>query len=178
MKAISDKIIKSEHVAWRDFKFLQPNNFKELSKESYQKLKNSIVKNSFVESFKCWQNGEALYCLDGFHRCKVLDILDSDGYDVPDKFRADFIDCKDKKEAKKMVLIYSSIYAKTQEEGLYEFVQDLNWDELTEVIDIPNIDLELFKEGYIQGFEPAGIDEQGKLDEKVKVKCPECGHEF
>lgn len=27
-------------------------------------------------------------------------------------------------------------------------------------------------------FEPAGEDEQGRLDERVKVKCPECGHEF
>jgi hypothetical protein len=27
-------------------------------------------------------------------------------------------------------------------------------------------------------FEPVGIDEQGRLDEKAKVCCPECGHEF
>lgn len=27
-------------------------------------------------------------------------------------------------------------------------------------------------------FEPVGIDEQGKLDEKAKHTCPECGHEF
>ena len=27
-------------------------------------------------------------------------------------------------------------------------------------------------------FEPASEDEQGRLDEKAKVKCPECGHEF
>jgi len=27
-------------------------------------------------------------------------------------------------------------------------------------------------------FQPVGIDEQGRLDEKAKVKCPECGHEF
>jgi hypothetical protein len=27
-------------------------------------------------------------------------------------------------------------------------------------------------------FEPVGIDEQGRLDEKAKVTCPECGHEF
>ncbi len=27
-------------------------------------------------------------------------------------------------------------------------------------------------------FEPVGADEQGKLDEKAKVQCPECGHEF
>jgi hypothetical protein len=27
-------------------------------------------------------------------------------------------------------------------------------------------------------FEPVGIDEQGRLDQKAMVKCPECGHEF
>ena len=27
-------------------------------------------------------------------------------------------------------------------------------------------------------FAPAGIDEQGRLDEKKRVTCPECGHEF
>lgn len=27
-------------------------------------------------------------------------------------------------------------------------------------------------------FQPASIDEQGRLDEKAKCKCPECGHEF
>ena len=35
------------------------------------------------------------------------------------------------------------------------------------------------KEGIIPpDFEPVGIDEQGRLDEKAKVTCPECGHEF
>lgn len=27
-------------------------------------------------------------------------------------------------------------------------------------------------------FGPVGIDEQGRLDEKAKVTCPECGHAF
>lgn len=27
-------------------------------------------------------------------------------------------------------------------------------------------------------FEPVGVDEQGKLDEKALTRCPECGHEF
>ena len=27
-------------------------------------------------------------------------------------------------------------------------------------------------------FDPVGIDEQGRLDEKAKVTCPECKHEF
>lgn len=35
------------------------------------------------------------------------------------------------------------------------------------------------KEGIIApDFAPVGIDEQGRLDEKAKVTCPECGHEF
>ena len=35
------------------------------------------------------------------------------------------------------------------------------------------------KEGIIPpDFEPVGIDEQGRLDQKKKVICPECGHEF
>ena len=37
--------------------------------------------------------------------------------------------------------------------------------------------------GAIEGiippnFEPVGIDEQGRLDEKAKIVCPECGYEF
>jgi hypothetical protein len=27
-------------------------------------------------------------------------------------------------------------------------------------------------------FEPSSIADQGKLDEKTKTQCPECGHEF
>ena len=27
-------------------------------------------------------------------------------------------------------------------------------------------------------FQPGSIDDQGKLDEKAKTTCPECGHEF
>jgi len=27
-------------------------------------------------------------------------------------------------------------------------------------------------------FEPASIDEQGRLDEKKPIECPECGHHF
>jgi len=30
----------------------------------------------------------------------------------------------------------------------------------------------------VPDFQPTGIEEQGRLDEKAKVKCPECGHEF
>lgn len=35
------------------------------------------------------------------------------------------------------------------------------------------------REGIVSpDFQPVGIDEQGRLDEKAKVTCPECGHVF
>lgn len=30
----------------------------------------------------------------------------------------------------------------------------------------------------VPDFQPVGIEEQGRLDEKTKVTCPSCGHEF
>ena len=32
--------------------------------------------------------------------------------------------------------------------------------------------------GIVPDFQPVGIEEQGRLDEKKKVTCPECGAEF
>jgi hypothetical protein len=32
--------------------------------------------------------------------------------------------------------------------------------------------------GTVPDFAPVGEDEQGRLDEKAKVECPECGHLF
>lgn len=30
----------------------------------------------------------------------------------------------------------------------------------------------------VPDFQPVGVDEQGRLDQKKPVTCPECGHEF
>lgn len=39
-------------------------------------------------------------------------------------------------------------------------------EELAAVLDLP------------PDFDPVGIDEQGRLDQKASVTCPECGHHF
>ena len=36
----------------------------------------------------------------------------------------------------------------------------------------------LLQEVTVPDFQPVGIDEQGRLDQKKRVTCPECGHEF
>lgn len=58
-------------------------------------------------------------------------------------------------------------------------------DELLRMVDSSNADVQEFlaeiaEEAGITppDFEPVGIDEQGRLDQKKSVVCPECGHEF
>jgi hypothetical protein len=58
---IKNRIVKSEDVEWKKLKYIQSDNFKELSKEAYQRLRASIVNNQFIESFKVWQKGKELY---------------------------------------------------------------------------------------------------------------------
>jgi len=38
--------------------------------------------------------------------------------------------------------------------------------------------LRLMLESEVPDFQPVGIDEQGRLDQKAPVTCPECGAEF
>lgn len=144
---IKNRIIKSGMVRWADFKFIQSESFKDLSGEAYLRLKQSILKNNFVESFKVWQDGKTLYCLDGYHRCKVLRDLKDEGYKIPDSFNADFLNCKNKNEASRLVLIYSSVYAQITETGFLEYLKqnDLSFDEVKDVIDIPDFNLEYFE---------------------------------
>lgn len=175
---ITDKIIKSEMVKWKDFEFLQSKNFKELTEDAYNKLKQSIIKNHSIQSFKVWQDGKTIYCLDGYHRCLILRELENEGYKIPEKLRAEFVDCKNKKEAAKLVAIYSSIYANITDEGLYEFlnIQKINIEDIKFEINIPGIDIDYFIQGYL-------TDEKIKekdYDENIPVEkeCPRCGYKW
>ena len=59
---------------------------------------------------------------------------------------------------------------------------EYNWDLLAnEWSDYPLADWGVdLPEDWAQepNFQAVGIDEQGRLDEKSKVTCPNCGHEF
>ena len=59
--------------------------------------------------------------------------------------------------------------------GSWDFDTLANEFQLDDLLDWGFTELEL---SITPNFEPVGIDEQGRLDEKAKVTCPECGHEF
>jgi hypothetical protein len=159
-------------------KFLQPDGFKDLTKSAYTKLRQSILNNHFVESFKVWQDKKTTFCLDGFHRVKVLHELVKEGHEVPDTFRADFLNCQDKKEASKLVLIYSSVYASVTQEGLYEFasLQDLDISSMSDEIDIAGFDIDKYLKGYEGGDitpeDIQGLPESQAEDIKIKIIIP------
>ncbi len=152
MKTLQSAVIKTEPIAWRSLQFLQAGNFKDLSDTSKQKLKTSLLANQFSQPFYVWQDPKTkeLYCLDGKHRSVILEELITEGIEVPEKLPATFINCKNKKEASKLVLQYSSIYARVARQGLFDFMQafELDFDELTEQIDLPDFSMPRFEQQF------------------------------
>jgi len=166
---IKSRIIKTEDVNWRDLEWLQ-DNLKEMKKADFEKLKQSLKVNSFIMPFHVWQQNGTTWILDGHHRKKAMEELAKEGIDIPKKLPATFIRVKNEKEAKKLVLIYSSIYARATDEGLYEYINanDLNFDDLKLEIDLPDFNLDRFETGYMTD-EPVE-DEPPPLPEVAKTK--------
>jgi len=135
---IRSKILKIEEVEWRKFKFLQTDKLKHFPVEYESKLRESMIANHFVMSFKVWAHKDDLYCLDGFHRCRILRQLEERGYKVPEKLPGEFIECKNKAEAAKLVLIFSSFYTEVSKPDLSAFILEhgLNVDQLSEELNL------------------------------------------
>ncbi len=143
-KVIKDRILRTELVEWRRLKPFQPQNLKTMSTESFDKLKNNIIECDFITSFYVWQDSEKEYwLLDGHHRIYALEALDKEGYKISPTFSCSVIDADNAKEAVKILLSYSSSHAKLDPMGLNEFItlNDLNWDELNNTLDLNGIDL-------------------------------------
>lgn len=142
---LQSRIVETKPFPWKSLQFIQQEEFKELPKSAREKLKASILENQFSDPFKVWHDkaSDVVYCLDGKHRTLILEELIKDGYQVPDLLPATFMDCIDKRDAAKLVLVYSSIYAKITEQGLYDFLKlyDFTPDEVKMTIDIPQLDM-------------------------------------
>lgn len=142
---LTSRILKTSDIKWRDVKFLQQDDFKELSEIDKSKLKKSLIANRFIQPFFVWQDADdTMYCLDGRHRYLVLEELQAEGVNVPELLPGMFVECENKKEASKLVLVFSSIYAKITKEGLAEFVSlfALDLPNMLEQITLPEFSIE------------------------------------
>jgi DNA modification methylase len=78
----------------------------------------------------------------------LLEELHNEGVQVPYLLPATLIACKDKKEAAKLVLIYSSSYATITKEGMSSFIENyqLNWNELREEVSLTDFSVPRFEQ--------------------------------
>lgn len=138
---ITSRVIETKPINWRELKFIQNENFKELTGEAKHKLKASIVSNNFMQPFYVWEDDAGTrWCLDGKHRSILLEELINEGAKVPYELPVTFIQCANKQQASRLVLLFSSQYARITQEGLHDFItlNDLDFADLREQIDIPD----------------------------------------
>ena len=178
---IVSQIIKQSLVNWKSLKWLQSSKLKDIGEHGITKLKNSLKENNFVQPFNVWEDSKGvIWILDGHHREKALTQLEAEGYEIPETLPANFISCSDKKEAAKMVLLYSSIYAKITNEGLGEFLDDFDLDisNLINEIDLPGLDLANTLLDLSDINNTSKEIDPDALTENLNCICPKCGFEF
>lgn len=151
---------------------------KELSEANYAKLRKRIEAAGFDAPFFVWGNK----ILDGTQRKRVLEKMLADGWKLhKGQVPVCDIEAESLEDAKARLLHYVSQYGKLTDEGLYAFISGMEEMPDLETVDFPDFDMAGFTAGYLGGgpdFQPTSEDDQFRLDEKAKVKCPECGHEF
>lgn len=140
---IKSRIIKTEDVPWKSIQILQPKKFKEQLEIDKEKLVNSFLNNGIIGVVYVWQDPDGiLWCLDGKHRIDTLIELESRGHTPPEMIPATFVGCANKKEAAKVVLIYSSAYASVTNSSFIDFINgfDLEFSFLKDEASIPGVD--------------------------------------
>lgn len=139
---LQDKVLKAEKVDWRSLKWLQSENLKQAI--SIDKLVESLVKNGLIRGFHVWQDPEGqIWILDGHHMKMALEqIQEKNLMEIPDQLTCYFIDCKDRKEAGRIVLLHSATYANLTATGLMDHLSsfDLDLGELGTMITLEGFD--------------------------------------
>lgn len=141
-------------------------NLKKLMESEYKKLRRSIEKYGFRFPIFVWGN----HILDGHQRILVIKKMVSEGWSI-NSIPIVEIEAENEREAKHLVLLVSSRYGHVTDDGLYEFIMtsELDFNELKEEIDLPEIDFKQFEESYFTE-EPKDADPQIDRAEELNKK--------
>lgn len=161
-----------------EFADLQPKSFKEMSKDSYQKFRLGMQKAGFHEPIKVWVDNGINYIVDGHHRIKILNEFLKEGYEIP-LIPVYYVECKNRKDAIRMLLASNSHYAVMTPEGLHELleVEEIELD-VFETIELKGNDIKLDK--FQQEFYLDAEINEKELDENIETKheCPQCHYKW
>lgn len=110
-------------IAWATLKKeYEANTLKNKKNRDVGDLKTSILTLGFKIPFVIWQEGK--YIADGAGRMLALELLEYEGYEIPDLPYLPVI-AKNKKEAKRLAMVISSQYGEITKDSFGEFILDM-----------------------------------------------------
>lgn len=149
---------------------IMQGNLKSLSKESYEKLKSSILKDGFCFVIHVWFDGVAYWVLDGTQRLRTILRLIDDGYECP-HLPCAVVEAKSFKDAARKLLRGAGMYGRFDKQGLYELMgaAELDIDDLT---DIDPVTFEVTD--FVSEFFDSGVPDNVPEPNKEPKRCPHC----
>jgi len=152
----------------------EPNALKKKENRDVSDLKASILTVGFTIPMFIWEEGK--YIADGAGRFIALDMLEYEGYEIPDIPYIP-LKAKNRAEAKRLTLIISSQYGLMTPDSVGEFTLDMK------EIDLSFINLEGYNLEEIDWKPPVSkeIDmDKMKAEGATKMKhtCPKCSFEW
>lgn len=149
MKTILNKVINTKTISWKDLKTFEFNDLKDKNRD-ITKLKNSIINDGFSFPIFIWADHK--YVLDGKGRDIALQELENEGFEIPDLPIVE-IEANNKADAKKKVLLASSTHGEITKESFDLFIEDLDFDEIKDEINIKIDELDLEVEEELEAKE-------------------------
>lgn len=131
---------------------------KKAKPETLLKLKNSLVSKGIIFPLFVWHDAENKinWLIDGVHRVMCLRELRDTGYEV-EPVPVVLVQAKNKREAKKFILLASSHYSIITKKGFNTFIEKLNLDDFVGDLN--------FEEIRLQFHIP--VDEDQEIDNKT-----------
>lgn len=146
---------------------------KSLTEKKYEKLKASLLRHGFSFPEFVWKSGKRSFILDGHQRVHALKRLRSEGIVLDGNVPVVYIQARNKKHAKELVLAATSQYGDMDEDSIYKFVKeaDLNWPELKFSLDFAEINMDKLQKGWFDNDWTPGEREQSE-EVPAKPKRP------
>ncbi len=166
-----DKLNGLPTIHYNQLEDLQ-GNFKSITEENLNKLKNSIIKHGIFLPKFVWIENKHIWTVNGHQTIKALMSLEKDGYSIPEvpiiKIEAD-----NKKDAIEKLIIINSRYGIINKDTNIFDLYDLKDMELLEIIEIPELSID---DIFLPNFQIVSEEEQSKLDQMKEIVCPKCGY--
>jgi len=172
-KIIVKNPAKLPTISWANLKkSYEPNALKEKKSRNIGGLKQSILTVGFSVPLFIWEKEK--YIVDGAGRFVVLQMLEYEGYEIPDIPYIP-IEAKTRLEAKRLTLLISSKYGIETHESIGEFTLDMKEiDYSFACIDGFNLDQIDWKPPQAEEIDVDKMEDE----QDFKHVCPKCKFEW